>query len=74
MVAVGVRCLTRFDCRTITLPVAYPDNLLGFVDGYLGGVFDFFISLLEVARIAGNRVEKVEMVRVAAVASAKTIE
>ncbi len=36
------------------------------VDAYLEGVFDSFIGLLEIARIAGNRVEEVRVVSVAA--------
>jgi RNA polymerase primary sigma factor len=36
------------------------------VDAYVEGVFDSFVGLLEIACIAGNRVEKVRMVSIAA--------
>jgi RNA polymerase primary sigma factor len=36
------------------------------VDAYLEGVFDSFVGLLEIACIAGNRVEKVRMVSISA--------
>ncbi len=56
-----------------SVPVAHPDNLVGVCVWQFGEVSSIFTSLLEVARIVGKRVEKVEMVSVAA-ASAKTTD